>query len=99
MAASQQLVQEWEAASVSRYWAAEVLYKFAEAGRAGLFPTDVTWQDLGRALHRICINRPVENPESPVGESQEAPFWYGWDEGAWHFAGPEAFAEFRELDY
>ena len=46
----------------SRYWAAEVLRRVAQLGEVGHFPDDVTLEDLGRALHRICINAPEEDP-------------------------------------
>jgi len=48
----------------SRHRAAEVLTKVAEAGSWGGFPSisDVTCEQLGQALERICINAPGENP-------------------------------------
>lgn len=45
----------------SRLAASEVLRKVAEAGSWGGFPQDVTCEELGRALERICLNAPHEN--------------------------------------
>lgn len=46
----------------SRHGAAEILTKVAEAGRCGCFPADVTCEELGQALERICLNAPDSNP-------------------------------------
>lgn len=44
----------------SRHAAAEILQKVAEAGSWGGFPSDVTCEQLGRALFRIVMNSPEE---------------------------------------
>lgn len=55
-------MSEWLEGYTSRYEAAEILRKVADDGEHGLFPSDVTCEELGRALHRICINSPEEHP-------------------------------------
>ena len=52
----------------SRHQAAEILKKVAEAGSWGGFPnvSDVTCEQLGEALERICLNAPGENPLEQV---------------------------------
>lgn len=46
----------------SRYDAADTLRSVAEAGSWGGFPQNVTCEEIGRALHRICLNAPEEDP-------------------------------------
>lgn len=46
----------------SRHQAAEILRKVAEAGDYGDFPDDVTCEQLGQALERICLNSNEEDP-------------------------------------
>lgn len=46
----------------SRHQAAEVLERVAKDGSAGCFPSDVTCDQLGRALFRIAMNAPDEDP-------------------------------------
>lgn len=53
----------------SRHAAAEILKKVAEAGSWGGFPDDVTCEQLGKALERICLNCPEEDPLSKVFQS------------------------------
>lgn len=45
----------------SRYEAARILRKVADWGEHGLFPNDVTAEDLGLALRRLCANSPEAN--------------------------------------
>jgi len=47
-------------AILSRRTAAEILQKVAEAGSYGSFPSDVTCEQLGKALFRIVMNSPEE---------------------------------------
>ena len=46
----------------SRHEAADILQKVAELGRSGNFPSDVTCEQLGRALERIVLNSQEEDP-------------------------------------
>lgn len=46
----------------SRHQAAEVLERVAEYGSAGCFPSDVTCEQLGRAIFRIAMNAPDDDP-------------------------------------
>lgn len=46
----------------SRHEAADILRKVAEYGESGNFPSDVTCEELGRALFRIMMNAPEEEP-------------------------------------
>ncbi len=46
----------------SRHQAAEILHSVAESGSAGCFPSDVTCEELGRALFRIVMNAPDQDP-------------------------------------
>jgi hypothetical protein len=50
----------------SRHQAAEILQKVAEAGSWGGFPSDVTCDQVGEALERICLNAPIPNPLTRV---------------------------------
>jgi len=50
----------------SRHEAADILRKVAEAGSYGSFPSDVTCEQLGAALERICLNSQEEDPMSKV---------------------------------
>ncbi len=50
----------------SRHEAAEILRKVADAGSYGGFPEDVTCEQLGQALERICLNLPARNPKFAV---------------------------------
>jgi hypothetical protein len=50
----------------SRIAAVEVLQKVADAGSYGGFPDDVTCEQIGQALERICHNAPVANPLTRV---------------------------------
>ena len=47
---------------VSRHQAADLLKKVADCGSWGGFPQDVTCEEIGRALERICINSPEQDP-------------------------------------
>jgi len=44
----------------SRHVASEILHKVAEVGSWGGFPSDVTCEQLGRALFMIVMNSPEE---------------------------------------
>ena len=46
----------------SRYHAAGVLHCVADAGACGLFPSDISVEELGYALHRIVLNSGEEDP-------------------------------------
>jgi len=46
----------------SRHQAADILHRVAEEGSAGCFPSDVTSEELGRALFRIVMNAPDQDP-------------------------------------
>lgn len=50
----------------SRHEAAAILQKVAEAGSWGGFPSDVTCDQIGEALERICLNAPIHNPLTRV---------------------------------
>ena len=50
----------------SRHEAADVLRKVADAASWGGFPSDVTCEQVGQALERICLNAPVANPLTRV---------------------------------
>lgn len=50
----------------SRHHAAEVLQKVAEHGSWGGFPNDVSCDQIGEALERICLNAPIPNPLTRV---------------------------------
>ena len=50
----------------SRRAAADALRKVADAGGHGGFPDDVTCEQIGQALERICLNAPVRNPLTRV---------------------------------
>ncbi len=63
---SQSIVAMLSAPIASRYHASEVLQKVAAAGSWGGFPDDVTCDELGQALERICLNAPVPNPLTRV---------------------------------
>lgn len=54
--------QMFENAIVSRHLAAEVLMRVAVDGAYGSFPPDVTCEQLGEALHRLCLNSTESNP-------------------------------------
>lgn len=60
--AVEMVVQAMGNTIVGRHQAAETLERVAQYGSAGCFPHDVTCDQLGRALHRICINAPEEDP-------------------------------------
>lgn len=53
----------------SRHVAAEILRKVAEAGSYGGFPADVTCEQLGQALERICLNSQEDDPMFKVFQS------------------------------
>ncbi|MBI3573292.1 MAG: hypothetical protein HY092_03785 [Candidatus Kerfeldbacteria bacterium] len=46
----------------TRHQAADLLHQVAEVGSAGCFPSGVTCEQLGRALHRIAMNSPEGDP-------------------------------------
>ena len=50
----------------SRHEAAAILQKVADAGSYGGFPSDVTCDQIGEALERICLNAPIRNPLTRV---------------------------------
>jgi len=50
----------------SRHEAAAILQKVAESGKWGGFPSDVTCDQIGEALERICLNAPIPNPLTRV---------------------------------
>lgn len=50
----------------SRHEAAAILQRVAEAGSWGGFPSDVTCDQIGEALERICLNAPIQNPLTRV---------------------------------
>ena len=46
----------------SRHAASEILQKVSEAGSWGGYPHEVTGEEIGRALFRICLNSREDNP-------------------------------------
>ena len=56
------VVQAMSNTIASRHQAAEVLRCVAEDGSAGCFPSDVTCEQLGRAIFRIAMNAPDDDP-------------------------------------
>jgi len=58
----QGVVRSMQESIGSRHVAADVLRKVAELGSSGNFPSDVTCEQLGRALFRIAMNAPDEDP-------------------------------------
>lgn len=56
------VVQAMGAMIASRHRAADCLQRVTDLGRAGCFPHDVTCEELGRALFRIAMNAPEEDP-------------------------------------
>jgi len=53
----------------SRHQATNILRRVAEAGSYGSFPDEVTCEQLGRALERICVNCKEEDPMFKVFQS------------------------------
>ncbi len=68
----------------SRHEAARVLEKVADYGQSGNWPHEVTCEQVGRALFRIAINSPEEDP------------LLGWLNG-WHLAERERHT--KEQDF
>ena len=50
----------------SRHEASAILQKVVESGSWGGFPEDVTCDQIGEALERICLNAPIPNPLTRV---------------------------------
>jgi hypothetical protein len=46
----------------SRHKAAEILKKLSSYGYFGSFPSDLTMEEIGWAIGRICHNSPEEEP-------------------------------------
>lgn len=63
------VVGAMQTSHASREAAANILHKLADAGSYGSFPEDVTCEDIGRALERICINCHEEDPMLKVFEA------------------------------